>query len=991
MKVQMNTKLRSALLMSAASASLLAAPSIAQAQTAGEGVDVGEIVVTGSRIRRDTFSSPQPLSVVTAQAIRESGNTSIGDILLDQPSINPNQNQQNTSSTLFLAGQTRADIRGLGATRTLVLMDGRRLPFSDASSPAVDLNTIPSLMVERIETVPGGVSAVYGSEAIAGVVNFIMKKEQEGLELDIQGGISQEGDGEEFRAGFNWGKKFFDDRLSVLIGGEYANQDKIMQKDRDELFPGIRRNTATGVTVQNILPNSKANTSPFATFQLIGGNVVGTARAVTLDVRNPANVVRLSNACATATVQPTCQDDALFYSTVYNALQGKSNRGVLRTYVDYKITDTFKAFVDASYVKANGYGIFQPAFSSAAGGGTMPVVLRGDNAYLNGAGTTAAALRAEWLAAGKTLTQAQTAQVGKFWQEFGGRDVKSERDQYRVAGGIQGSWETFGRKVDMDSYVQYSRLDGRTTSYNVPNVARVQQATDAVVLNGQVVCRDAAARAAGCTPWDLVNGASREAILWTNGISTTDQKITQTVAGINFSTELFDLPAGPVGVAFGAEYRKETSFFEQDALGASGALFFNSIGTREGEYNVKEAYGEIRVPILKDVPFAEELSIEAAGRVSDYSTIGGTDQYRIGLTWAPVEDVRFRLSESTAVRAPNIIELFSPQSRNFTTSATDPCDAAVFRGATAAQQAARRVTCAAAIPGWNSATFQSNFGAGRPSLALLQGGNPDLGPEEAHTYQYGVVIQPRWVPNLQISVDFFKYNIDGQVGTIPINTLFNQLCYDDTTTAYASNPYCAQIRRDPTGTGGSGVVGGVSEVLLVNQNVAKVKVEGYDYAISYGFQTEDLFGKDYGAIALRLDATWMYQFQLQGLPGQAFTQLANTINNATPEWKGSGSIRWSNERVSVTWNTLWIDSMISNNAFQPSQLDPYYTGDYWRHDLRGTYKLNEDITFRAGVLNLFDKYPPKISDNSIFTGTGVGSSQYDNRGRFFFVGANMNF
>ena len=989
MKVEMNTMLRSVLLTSAASASLLAAPTFAQAQTAGDGVDVGEIVVTGSRIRRDTFSSPQPLAVISAQAIRESGNTSIGDLLLDLPSINPNQNQQNTSSTLFLAGQTRADIRGLGATRTLVLMDNRRLPFSDASSPAVDLNTIPSLMIERIETVPGGVSAVYGSEAIAGVVNFIMKKEQDGLEVDLQGGITQESDGEEFRAGFNWGSKFFDDRLNVLVGGEYASLDKIMQKDRSELFPGIRRNSAAGVTVQDIVPQSKANTSPFATFQLIGGNVVGTARAVTLDVRNPTNVVRLSNACATATVQPTCQDDALFYSQSLNALQGKANRAVLRTYADYKITDTFKAFVDAQYVKVNGYGIFQPAFSSAAGGGTMPVVLRGDNAYLNGAGSTAAALRAEWLAAGKTLTQAQTAQVGKFWTEFGGRDVKSEREQYRIAGGIQGSWETFGRKVDMDSYVQYSRLDGRTTSYNVPNIARVQQATDAVVLNGQVVCRDAGARAAGCTPWDLVNGASRDAILWTNGISTTDQKITQTVAGLNFSTELFELPAGPVGIAFGTEYRKETSFFEQDALGASGALFFNAIGTRQGEYTVKEAYGEVRVPILKDLPFAEELSVEAAGRVSDYSTIGGTDQYRIGLTWAPVKDVRFRLSESTAVRAPNIIELFSPQSRNFTTAASDPCDAAVFRGATAAQQAARRVTCAAAIPGYNPATFQSNFGTGRPSLALLQGGNPDLGAETAHTYQYGVVIQPRWVPNLQISVDFFKYNIDGQVGTIPINTLFQQLCYDDASTSYASNPYCAQIRRDPTGTGGSGIVGGVSEVLLVNQNVAKVKVEGYDYAISYGFQTEDLLGKDYGAIALRLDATWMYQFQLQGLPGQAFTQLANTINNATPEWKANGSIRWSNDRFSLTWNTLWIDSMVSNNAFQPNQLSPYYTGDYWRHDLRGTYKLNDDITFRAGVINLFDKYPPDLPE--VFTGTGVGSSQYDNRGRFFFVGANMNF
>ncbi|RAK65513.1 TonB-dependent receptor plug domain-containing protein [Phenylobacterium kunshanense] len=962
----------------------------AQAQAAaGEGAELGEIVITGSRIRRDTFSSPSPIQVVTAEAIRESGNTSIGDILLDTPSINPNQNQQTTSGTLFLAGQARADIRGLGATRTLVLMDGRRLPFSDASSPAVDLNTIPSLMIEQVDIVPGGVSAVYGSEAISGVVNFIMKKQQDGLEIDLQGGISQEGDGEELRVGFNWGGKFLDDRLNVLVGGEYASLDKIMQEDRDWAYPGIRRNNAAGVTTQTVIPNSRTNLSPYATFQLVGGNVIGTARAVTLDYRNPTNVVRLSNNCATATVQPNCQDEALIYSGIYNALQGKGTRGVLRTYVDYKITETFKAFVDASYVKVSGYGIFVPAFSNAAGGGTMPVVLRGDNAYLNGGGATAAALRTEWLAAGKTLTQGSTANVGKIWQEFGGRDVKTEREQYRIAGGINGSFETFGRKVNMDSYVQYSRLDGSTISYNVPNIARVQQATDAVLLNGQVVCRDAAARAAGCAPWDLVNGASREAVLWANATSVTDQKITQTVAGLNFATDLFELPAGPVGAAFGFEYRKETSFFEQDALGASGALFFNAIGTREGEYNVKEAYGEVRVPILKGVPFAEELTIEAAGRVSDYSTVGGTDQYRIGLNWSPVKDVRFRLSEATAVRAPNIIELFSPQSRNFTTAATDPCDAAVFRGATAAQQAARRVTCAAAIPGWNSATFQSNFGTGRPSLALLQGGNPDLGPETAHTYQYGVVIQPRWIPNLQISVDFFKYNIDGQISTIPINTLLQQLCYDDATVPYASNQYCAQIRRDPTGNGGSGIVGGVSEVILVNQNVAKVKVEGYDYSIAYGFHTEDLFGKDYGNIALRLDATWMYGFQLQGLPGQAYTQLANSINNGLPEWKANGTIRWSNDKASVTWSTLWIDSMIANSALQPNQLDPYYTGDYWRHDLRVTYKIRDEITMRAGVINVFDRHPPALPET--YTGTGIGSSQYDNRGRFFFVGAGMRF
>jgi len=272
MNTRMNAPARKLLLASAAATSLLIFPEIALAQAAE--VDVDEIVVTGSRIRRDTFSAPQPLSVVTSEAIRASGSTSIGDILLEQPNINPATNQQNSSSTLFLAGQTRADIRGLGPTRTLVLMDGRRLPFSDASSPAVDLNTIPSLMVERIETIAGGASAVYGSEAIAGVVNFIMKKEQEGLELDVQAGISEESDGEEFRAGFNWGSKFLDGRLNVLIGGEYALQDLIMQRDREELFPGVRRNTL--VTPQTLLPQSRTNTSPFATFQIRGTNTLSS-------------------------------------------------------------------------------------------------------------------------------------------------------------------------------------------------------------------------------------------------------------------------------------------------------------------------------------------------------------------------------------------------------------------------------------------------------------------------------------------------------------------------------------------------------------------------------------------------------------------------------------------------------------------------------------------------------------------------------------------
>lgn len=965
------------------------APTVTLAQTApaagAETTAVEEIVVTGSRIRRDTFNSPVAMSVISGEQIRESGNTSIAEALLDVPSINANTNGQNSSSSLYLSGQARADIRGLGATRTLVLMDGRRIVFSDASSPAVDLNLIPSMMVERIETVAGGASAVYGSEAIAGVVNVLMKKKYDGIEFDAQVGVSGEGDGRERRLSFLAGREFLDGRLNVLVGGEASHTDPVFQRDRDWAFPGIRRNSS--VTPQTIIPASRSNTAPTATFQLLGG-AVGTARSVTLDYRDPSKVVRLSAPCSTATVQPTCQDEALIYSAIYNALQGENDRKTFRTYVDYKVTDNIKAFLDVSYAKVKGYGYFQPAFSSAAGGGTMPVTLKGDNAYLAGSDATASALRAEWLAAGKTLTQGSTAQVGKFWVEFGGRDVATDRDTTRVVGGMQGDFAALNRTFNWDWYAQYGETKGTTTSFNVPNVARVQQATDAVLLNGQIVCRDATARANGCQPWDLIHGGSKEAIAWTNAQSTTDQTVKQTVLSGNMTTDLFTLPAGPVGVAAGVEYRKEESSFEQDALGASGALFFNAIGKRAGKYDVREAYGEIRIPLLKNVLLADELSVEFAGRAADYSTIGHTKQYEMRAEWAPVRDVRFRASQGSAVRAPNIVELFSPQSVNFTTAAIDPCDKDAYAAASATQKAARNQTCAAAISGWNPATFVSNIGTGRPSLQLTQGGNPQLGPETAKTYQLGVVVQPRWIPRLSVSLDFFKYNISDQVGTIPINTLFQQLCYDSTQ-AYASNPFCALITRDPTGTNGGAVPGGVKTVTLTNQNVAKIKVEGWDASAAYGLPLEDIFKRDLGSLAFRVDATWMYRWALQGLPGQAYTQLANNVSNATPEWKAQGSVQWTYDKVAVGWTTRYIGSMASTSAFNSTQLDPYYTGDYFSHDVRVKYEVDDKLQIRGGIQNVTDKHPPYLPET--LTGTGTGSSSFDNRGRFFYAGVTMRY
>jgi iron complex outermembrane recepter protein len=906
---------------------------------------------------------------------------------MEVPQIAANSNAQNTSGTLFNSGQARVDIRGLGSSRTLVLMDGRRIINSDASSPAVDLNTIPSLMIDRVEVQPGGVSAVYGSEAIAGVVNLIMKKSFEGFQVDAQVGETEKKDGQQYIVGAMWGHKFMDDRLNVLVGGEYAREEPVFQRDRaDEgLFPGIRRNNL--VAPQTIVPATRSSVSPFATFQLPARN--GILGGVTIDVRDPTHIVPLSAACATVVVAPTCQDPSLFYSAVYNALQNRTTRGTIRTYIDYKLTDHIKLFADLSYARVIGYGFFQPTFSTTSPG-LLPARLKGDNAFLNTSQSTAAQdLRALWAQAfggANPFVATNTAPIGKFWGEFGGRDSQIRRGVERYVIGAEGDFDVFDRNIHWDTYGEEGRLKGHTIAFGVANIQNTVNALDAVVVNGNIVCRSGAP---GCVPWDIINGPSPAAVQYANGVATTESTGKQDVFSANVSFDAFKLPAGPLGVAAGVEYRREQSNFVQDPLSASGALFFNSIGTRGGSFNVKEAYGEVRIPLLRDLPFFDELTIEGAVRGSDYSTIGHTHQWRGSAEWAPVHDVRFRGSVATAVRAPNIVELFSPQSRNFTTVAQDPCDKDAFRIATAGQQAARRITCAAAIAGWNPLTFVSNIGPGRPSLALLQGGNPGLGPETAKTYDLGVVIQPRWIPNLQMSLDFFKYNIENEVGTIPINTLFQNLCYD-ATQPLASNPFCSLIQRDATGNNGGSVPGGVIQAVLTNQNVAKVKVEGFDASIAYRFDVSDVLkGREWGSVGLRLDGTDMYNWALQGLPGQAYTQFANTINNATPRWKVAGSVQWTYDRLQLNWTTHFIGSMIANNGVPITALDPAFTGDYWEYDLRGHYRLNDQVEIRGGVLNLTDQYPPYLPET--FTGTGTGSSNFSNIGRFYYVGVTLRY
>jgi iron complex outermembrane receptor protein len=977
----MHHLLRTALLGSAAAVSLTA-PGLAQAQEAPADTTVEEIVVTGSHIRRDSFDAPAAIKMVTSDEIRQSGYGSLAESLVDLPLFSGNFNQQTTGGTLYQSGQARVDLRGLGGAsqaRTLVLVDGRRHVFSDAASPGVDLNMFPQLLVDRVDVVPGGAGAVYGSEAIAGVVNIIMKKRYEGFMGDVQTGVSQEGDGEELRVGGLWGGKFMNDRLNIVVGGEIFHSEPIMQRDREWAYPGLRR---TATAPAGVVTASRSYASPYATFTL------SPTAAVAIDARDPTRVSILSPACATPVVAATCQDPSLIYTSSYDQLQGKVTRGVLHGYGEYAISDDIKLFTEISYAKVKSYDFSTPAFSSPTSN-TMPVFISTDNAFLLGPGTAAAQLRAIITAAGAPLGSANVrAPVAKFWGEFGGRDKKADRETVRVVVGMDGQSDAIGKTIHWGWYGQYGETTGTIVNYGQPIKARVQQAVDAVTVAGQVVCRDVTARAAGCVPWDLINGPSQAAVAWAYADSTVDEKVQQTVLNAHFDTALFTLPAGPLAIAGGVEYRKEESSFVQDALGAANLLFINQIGTRSGSYHVSEAYAEARVPLLRDVPFAEELTAEFAGRIADYSSIGTVDQYRAAGIWAPVRDVRFRASYSTAVRAPNIVELYAPQSRNNQLSVIDPCDRLAFAAATPAQQAARRVTCAAAITNWNPATFSSNIGPGR-NVQTLSGGNPDLNEEKARTYEVGVVVEPRFAPGLKVSFDAFRYKIRGEIGSADANTMLTILCHNSTE-AYASNPYCAQITRDPTGVSSGGVAGGVSEIRMTQVNLTQVKVEGYDIAIAYGFETADLFQGDHGRVDLRVDATNIYNWKLQSLPGQPFVNLAGQTAVGLPKWRGAFNAQWKKGPVSFRWTANYIGRMGVNTAGSPALLNPYYTKPYYRHDVRAAFDVNDKVSVRTGILNVGDETPPLLPET--YTGTlSAGAGLYDNRGRFFYVGATFKY
>jgi outer membrane receptor protein involved in Fe transport len=946
-------------------------PAMAQEQ-------VDEIVVTGSRIASPNLVSTSPITTVGQEEIKMSGTTRVEDLINQLPQAFATQTSNVSNGS---TGTATVDLRNLGATRTLVLVDGRRLPAGSPGSggSAPDINQIPAALVERVEVLTGGASAVYGSDAISGVVNFIMKDNFEGVAFDYQFSFYQHNndsdvanvvrnrgfalpddsvtDGFSRDANIVMGASTEDGRGNVTLYAGYRKIDPITQAKRDYSSCALGSNSS-GFTC-----SGSGTTSP--TRILVSG-ATGTMANAILDE-------------STGAFRAYTSSDSYNYGPI-NYYQRPDERYTLGASGKYEINEHVTAYTQLMFM--NDQTVAQIAPSGVFG---ETFTLSCSNPMLSTTQRTQIC--------GSNSTSDQTADVTIFRRnvEGGGRQDDLQHTSYRMVGGFKGEFGGW----DYDVYGQYARVNFSETYYNDFSVSRIAQALDVITdSSGNLVCRD---QSNGCVPYNIftADGVTDEALefLQTPGFQRgyTEQKI----ASFSVSKDLGDygitLPTASTGVAIalGTEYREEflsrtvdTAFATGDLAGQGGPT--NGV---EGGFNVTELFGEMRVPLVEDAPFVKQLTLDLGYRYSDYSNFGGTNTYKIGGDWAPIDDLRFRGGYNRAVRAPNVQELFTPQGLGLFNMASDPCS-----GSTPTYTLAQ-----CANTGVTAAQYGTILDNSAGQFNSLDGGNPDLQPETSDTYSLGFVATPSVLDGFSLSVDYFQIKIKDVISTVPPALAV-------TNCATTGNPtYCSLIHRDPTT--GSLYIGDNAYVVATNVNIGSLESSGIDVEARYGFDLEDIGVNDAGALSFLLAGTWMDKYVQEPLPGEGTYDCVGlhgtTCGTPTPEWRHRLRTTWSTPldlNVSVTWR--YVGSVKS----ELTSSNPLLSGSvndidrkikaYNYFDLGLSYSATENVTLSGGINNLFDKDPPVVNSSTLASVYGNGNTYpgtYDSMGRYIFMGAQIKF
>jgi outer membrane receptor protein involved in Fe transport len=899
-----------------------------EADTAFEQAElvVEEVTVTGTRIKRRDFSSPSPLATVDREEFEFSGQPTLEEYLNRMPQILPDVGRTSNNPG---NGTATLNLRGMGAGRTLVLLNGRRVAPSGVGS-AIDVNNLPRSLIERVEIITGGASTVYGSDAVAGVINFITRQDFDGLGIDTSYSIAEEGDANIFDANVAYGHDLASGRGNITVYAGYYDRDPLFASERAFTAVNYSENWATGELDQRGSSTVPAGSVLFPQVDLGSGPVRLTW--------NPDGTPRGFDAATD-----------LYNFAPVNYLQTPLKRSTAGLMATLDVSERFEAYVEASFTRNEAKQTLapQPAFDLFAVNTDNPVLTP----------ETRQVFEEQMLPVAPGLVGMLLA---RRMSELGPRIFDHEREYTRVVAGLRGE---FAGGWDVDAWITYTDSTESTELLNLVDLSRLGQGLLVDPQSGE--CFDPSD---GCVPLDIFGEGrlSPEGVEFIRAEPLPSQaERTQALASVVVSGSPFDIWSGPVDMAFGAEWRRDKGRFRD-----SEALEGEGLAGVDGTESVLELYTEALVPVI-DSESGQYVALELGARWSDYRNAGSVWTYKAGMEWRPTDSLRFRTMFQHAVRAPNLDELFTTQATTLRTNlftTTDPCSASMDPvGSGNADKC-----IAQGIPPDQIGVFEA---IRTYPVYFTTGGNPDLEPESSDTFTAGVVITPDSVPGLTVAVDYFDIEITDTIG--PINAV--GICFNSLNT---DGLFCDNITRDDTLN--------VAEVVQLTSNRGIEATSGVDTQLQYAAELPPSLALLQGGARFSINAIWTHTFSIEsqenivttvydtagyfGYPCRADlfggTCSSNRVNSHFNYASGPLDIR-------LTWR--WIEGTRNGGplysadfGFPDPKLALPTVSSYSYFDLGFGWYFSESVLARFGINNLFDKQPPQMADNVWSDGTDTG-------------------
>ena len=929
-----------------------AAPALAQTTDQNAQTSQTETIqVTGTRIRNTDAQAANPVTVVSSEDIAKEKSVTVEDVLKKLPSIDFSGGLSANSNNGG-AGASAIGLRNLQPARTLILVNGYRFPFTDtqAAVTAVDLNSIPVSMIDHVEVLRDGAASIYGADAIAGVINIITKQHYNGVEVHGDVGETSYGDGLSYGAGSMMGSDF--DRGNILIDVETHHRDPISQSARSWSTDQFIGTDAEGANVSSKLP-------------FLTGKIGGVGP--TLAFVGPGNVVRLNSSTLLGqpnlVFSPANGREFLDLTQQPDLVVGQETKQI-NLAGHYDILPNVTAVLEGFYTDRTSQEQLNPEpLSSTITTGIYPGLVipallpdgtkNPQNPY------------------GQDITNAN-------FRPFGGGDRQYSDDvqTYRIRAGLEGT--IFGNYNWAAGYV-YGVSDGRYNVAGSVNFYHLGQETGQFACGVDVI--------SGCHVANFFAPLTSADIKYLEYTDVRNTQIEEDYFYANISGPVYHLPAGDMSMAFGVEQRNEGGFDHPDSLRAAGDADSDAQPT-QGAYSVSSGYAELNIPVLKDVPFVKSLTLDASARYDLYTTFGRALTWKAGVDYAISDDFRFRGSDSTGFRAPQVKELFGGKFQTFPTYNGDPC-ASKPDGTAVGGSAAGSAACNAALTnaslkalGITPANFVSQLDAvPAPQVPDVAGGNPGLKPETSQEFNLGLVFTPHWVQGLSLTADYWNIHIRSAIqdGGVDPNSVV-AACYNSNQPAA-----CSAITRSP-------LTGDITAVQTPNINFGYENAQGIDFDTTYGFDAAmiGIEGIAPGHFQISGDAQYMLQDDIAN-PDGTNNQLAGSYNTALarvePRWKARLAVDYQQDAWSTDLSERYVGG-VKDNAGGGDVLGNDAAGVFYT-DLSGTITY-KNVSVTVGVDNLFDKDPPTITGD-ICSCNGLSTGSYDFTGRFVYMKGSVKF